>query len=158
MMTGPSVWSERVYRLLLRLYPADFRARYGRAMADFHRDRVAEARRQGSSMTALWVRTIVDVASAALAERVRASVPGAISREQIAQDVGYACRGIARRPAFSVIVAGTIALGVGANAAIFSVVSGVLLRRTPYPRIRSRHPRRGLTTGPARWRRRRCSL
>jgi hypothetical protein len=32
--------TERVYRLLLRLYPADFRHRYGRVMADFHADRV----------------------------------------------------------------------------------------------------------------------
>jgi hypothetical protein len=32
---------EQLYRLLLRLYPAEFRARYGRAMMDFHRDRLA---------------------------------------------------------------------------------------------------------------------
>ena len=126
-------WGDRVYRLLLRLYPADFRAQYGRAMADFHRDRVAEARRAGTSMAALWLRTVADVASSALAERIRATVPGAIAREQIAQDVGYACRGIARRPSFSLIVVGTIALGVGANAAIFSVVNGVLLRPLAYP-------------------------
>ena len=133
MTTERRGWGERVYRLLLRLYPQDFRAQYGRAMQDFHRDRVAEARRQGTSMSALWARTVIDVASSALAERIRTTVPGAVAREQIAQDVGYAWRGIARRPSFSLIVVGTIALGVGANAAIFSVVNGVLLRPLAYP-------------------------
>ncbi len=133
MTTDPHAPAERVYRLLLRLYPGDFRAQYGRAMTDFHRDRVAETRRQGKSMAALWLRTIVDVAASAMAERFRAMVPGAIAREQLAQDVSYACRGIARRPSFSLIVVGTIALGVGANAAIFSVVNGVLLRPLAYP-------------------------
>jgi putative ABC transport system permease protein len=132
-MTERRGFGDRVYRLLLRLYPADFRAQYGKAMIDFHRDRVAEARRQGRAMTALWLRTVFDVVSSALAERVRATVPGAVAREQIAQDVNYACRGIARRPSFSLIIVGTIALGVGANAAIFSVVNGVLLRPLVYP-------------------------
>src|SRR6185369_10396305 len=49
-------------------------------------------------------------------------------------DLGHAVRGLARRPGFTAIVVATIALGVGANAAIFSVVSGILLRPLPYPR------------------------
>jgi len=49
------------------------------------------------------------------------------------QDVRFALRGLVRRPVFAAVVLATIALGVGANAAIFSVVNGILLRPLPYP-------------------------
>jgi len=49
------------------------------------------------------------------------------------RDLRYGARGFVRRPVFTLIVVATIALGVGANAAIFSVVSGILLRPLPYP-------------------------
>ena len=49
------------------------------------------------------------------------------------QDARYALRGLARRPLFAASVIATIALGVGANAAIFSVINGILIRPLPYP-------------------------
>lgn len=49
------------------------------------------------------------------------------------RDLRFAVRAYRRRPIFTLIVVATIALGVGANAAIFSVVSGILLRPLPYP-------------------------
>jgi predicted permease len=52
--------------------------------------------------------------------------------EHLRRDCGYGLRGIARNPGFSAIVIATLALGIGANTAIFSVVHGVLMRPLPY--------------------------
>ena len=48
------------------------------------------------------------------------------------RDLRYALRQLRRTPAFSLVVLATLGLGIGSNAAIFSVFNGLLLRPLPY--------------------------
>src|SRR5215470_2154818 len=55
------------------------------------------------------------------------------SVETIVSDLRASVRALAGKPGFTLVVVLTLAFGVGANTAIFSVVNGVLLRPLPYP-------------------------
>jgi predicted permease len=125
--------ARRVYEALLHLLPAEFRERYGRAMADFHEDRLDAAARAGRSRTLIWARALADIVASSAREHVDAITPEKPTMRSLAADLSFAVRSLVRRPAFAAIVILTIALGVGVNAAIFSVVSGVLIRPLPYP-------------------------
>jgi predicted permease len=75
----------------------------------------------------------------------------------LAADFHYALRSLTRSPAFAAVAVATLALGIGANTAIYSLVQGVLLRALPFPesgRIVSlgewdRDERRSITVSPA---------
>jgi len=53
--------------------------------------------------------------------------------ESVVQDIRYAVRQLWGSPAFTVVIVLTLALSIGANSAIFSVIHGVLLKSLPYP-------------------------
>src|SRR5262245_26360723 len=53
--------------------------------------------------------------------------------ESLTQDITYALRGFRRSPGFTLIVVVMLAVGIGANTAIFSFVDRLLIRQLPYP-------------------------
>ena len=108
---------ERFYRALLHLYPASFRIEYGRDLAATFAARVRDmsgpARAARGTLAAL-----TDVLPNALAAHW----------EILRQDLGYAGRSLRTAPGFALTGMLVIALGVGANAAAFSLADFVLLR------------------------------
>ncbi|HXW17126.1 MAG TPA: ABC transporter permease [Candidatus Acidoferrales bacterium] len=111
-----------LYRLLLRLYPASYRAEYGAEMCEVF----AEERRRCVGIwtkCALWAATIGDVIFNA------AAVHAEIAR----RDVRFAMRSLRRSPGFTITGVLLIAIGIGANAAIFTLADFVLVRPLPFP-------------------------
>jgi propanediol dehydratase large subunit len=53
--------------------------------------------------------------------------------DELSQDLRYGIRQLLRKPAFTAIVVGTLAIGIGANTAVFSVLKGVFLDPLPFP-------------------------
>jgi putative ABC transport system permease protein len=135
--------SERLYRLLLRCYPGEFRDDYEREMMLAFRERLSHDRGLGlGAVLRLWGQLIADSLFRAPWEHL----------DVLRQDVRYTFRSLRRTKVFALTAIATIALGVGANTAIFSVVHAVALRPLPYEaadrlvRIWERNDSLGVTT------------
>jgi putative ABC transport system permease protein len=113
---------ERLYRALLSLFPAEFRGEFGDAMAADFRDQRRDAQGRPREMRRLWARTTVDLLWRAPREHL----------DVVRRDVIYACRVLAKHPVASATAILSLALGIGLNSAIYSVVSGVLWRTLPF--------------------------
>jgi len=156
MAPGPSRAGSAAYRLLLRLLPADVRRDFGDDMAQMFRDRRREAGRRPVRLLSVWLTAIGDVVATAAAARrgrrrdVSASRGSALT---LVTGLRQGFRLVGRYRSSSLTAIATLALGIGANTAIFSLVDGVILHTLPYRdparlmEVFEKRPKEGNMTG-----------
>lgn len=130
-MTRRDGLHERAFRALLRLYPRWFRAEHGEEMTHLFRVRMSRAGGVGERLR-LWGRTLADTGSTAWALRRRDTEGGGFHMGTLLQDVRYAARHLARSPLFTVGAVALLAIGIGANTTVFTLVDGLLFRPPPW--------------------------
>jgi putative ABC transport system permease protein len=125
--------SERWIRILLHLYPSDFRDELGGAVREAYRDRCRDAIRAGgvAALAWVWVRALADSLRNGLGERVRPAVAWP-RNGSFGQDTQRVLRRLSRAPVFVLSMVGLLAMGLGAFATVYAVVDRVLLASLPY--------------------------
>ena len=135
--------SRALYRLLLRLCPADLRSQFGDEMETLFAQSLHGARRLGK--VRVWASAVSDVVRHGIGARrdswqkfrkTSAYVEydsGGVWMDTFRYDLRHAMRATGRQPVTSAIVILTLALAIGANTAVFSAVHSVLIRPLPYP-------------------------
>jgi putative ABC transport system permease protein len=125
--------SERWFRFLGRLYPPDFRDEMGDAVVEAYMDRTRDALTNGGGIhvAAIWLRALADSLRNGAAERVR---PAASWRRtgNWGRDLELIRRRLARSPAFVATTIGTLTVGLGMFAVVYTAVQKILIDPMPY--------------------------
>src|SRR5436305_375291 len=109
--------SERWFRLLLRLYPPDFRDEMGEGLVETYRERARETIKAGGafSLAGVWCAALRDSIRNGLGERVRPAVAWRRGGDW-GRDMELVTRRLRKKPLFLIAVLGTLTVGLGAFA------------------------------------------
>lgn len=133
---------DRLFRWVLWLAPRSFRQCYGDELLETHRLRLERARARGRSVSVVLaareilgaIRLVVRLRTGSAARRdaapSRTRKAGIV--DALSQDVRFAVRTLRRNPGYALMAFAVLAVGIGANVAIFSAINAFLFRPLPF--------------------------